>query len=284
MTPRASPTRAGTAPPSGGGGDRIDSECARDRRLRRREPAGPVAGEQLDGVAAVHAAAFHRPRFSSGLEHGGDPALEPLWAQLADGGVDIVLNGHEHDYERFAPRRRRPGRQRPGGVRRGHRRSQPGAFSRVERGSEVPLGRFGRRAGDDPAARRLRLALRRPGRHPAGRQRYGDLPGTVGGRGWLNGLSRSGAGSPLDEGTRGHIERNPRARRHSPRHTSKRRSPAAVAITSPPAAPRPAVPSTSRSARLAIPSTPASRRSSTPAVALRASRRATASAPRRKGK
>jgi hypothetical protein len=45
---------------------------------------------------------WHNPRFSSGW-HGSDPRLGPLWQILFDGGVDVVLNGHDHDYERFLP-------------------------------------------------------------------------------------------------------------------------------------------------------------------------------------
>lgn len=45
---------------------------------------------------------FHRPRFSSG-EHGSDPGLKPLWRKLFEARVDLVVNGHDHGYERFAP-------------------------------------------------------------------------------------------------------------------------------------------------------------------------------------
>ncbi len=45
---------------------------------------------------------WHHPRFSSGW-HGSDPLLAPFWAILHDGGADLVLNGHDHDYERFLP-------------------------------------------------------------------------------------------------------------------------------------------------------------------------------------
>jgi hypothetical protein len=45
---------------------------------------------------------YHHARFSSG--HDGDNTfMQPIWQALYDGGVDIVLNGHSHDYERFAP-------------------------------------------------------------------------------------------------------------------------------------------------------------------------------------
>jgi hypothetical protein len=29
--------------------------------------------------------------------------MEPIWRTLHDAGADVVLNGHDHDYERFAP-------------------------------------------------------------------------------------------------------------------------------------------------------------------------------------
>jgi 3',5'-cyclic AMP phosphodiesterase CpdA len=45
---------------------------------------------------------MHHPRFSSGL-HGSDSSLGALWTTLAGGGVDVVLAGHDHHYERFAP-------------------------------------------------------------------------------------------------------------------------------------------------------------------------------------
>ena len=45
---------------------------------------------------------MHHPRFSSGL-HGSDTTLGALWTTLSRGGVDIVLAGHDHHYERFAP-------------------------------------------------------------------------------------------------------------------------------------------------------------------------------------
>lgn len=45
---------------------------------------------------------WHRPRWSSGTEHGSDPAVQPLWDALS-GRTGIVLNGHEHSYERLAP-------------------------------------------------------------------------------------------------------------------------------------------------------------------------------------
>jgi len=45
---------------------------------------------------------WHHPRFTSG-PHGPDPRVDPLWTALADAGADLVLVGHDHHYERFAP-------------------------------------------------------------------------------------------------------------------------------------------------------------------------------------
>jgi hypothetical protein len=55
---------------------------------------------------------MHHPRFSSGLyEKRGD--TRALWKTLYRGKADVVLNGHDHLYERFAP-------QRPSGIRDWH--------------------------------------------------------------------------------------------------------------------------------------------------------------------
>jgi hypothetical protein len=72
--------------------------------------AASEQGKWLQQDLAQHPAActlayFHRPLFSSGLAHGADPELKPLWKILYHdhAGADVVINGHDHDYERFAP-------------------------------------------------------------------------------------------------------------------------------------------------------------------------------------
>jgi calcineurin-like phosphoesterase family protein len=45
---------------------------------------------------------WHHPRFSSGSHEGDHVEVGPLWTDLYDARADVVLNGHEHSYERFA--------------------------------------------------------------------------------------------------------------------------------------------------------------------------------------
>lgn len=45
---------------------------------------------------------WHHPRFSSG-PHGSDARTQAIWQALYDYRADVVLSGHDHDYQRFAP-------------------------------------------------------------------------------------------------------------------------------------------------------------------------------------
>ncbi len=61
---------------------------------------------RADLAAKQHActlAYWHAPRFSSGASHGNDSSFDPFWQALYEYGADVVLNGHDHTYERFAP-------------------------------------------------------------------------------------------------------------------------------------------------------------------------------------
>lgn len=46
---------------------------------------------------------WHRPLFTSGSEHAPYTAARPLFQALYDAGAELVLSGHNHQYERFAP-------------------------------------------------------------------------------------------------------------------------------------------------------------------------------------
>lgn len=58
---------------------------------------------------------WHHPLFSSG-QHGSDSTYESFWQALQAAGAEVVLNGHDHDYERFGPRDPR-GATDPAGIR-----------------------------------------------------------------------------------------------------------------------------------------------------------------------
>ncbi len=46
---------------------------------------------------------WHQPLFSSGDVHGSTNICKPLWQALQDAKAEIVICGHDHEYERFAP-------------------------------------------------------------------------------------------------------------------------------------------------------------------------------------
>jgi hypothetical protein len=69
--------------------------------------AGSPQEQWLRADLAAHPAActlayWHHPRFSSG-SHGDTTLVQPLWQALYDANADVVLSGHDHLYERFAP-------------------------------------------------------------------------------------------------------------------------------------------------------------------------------------
>ncbi len=61
-------------------------------------------------------AMWHHGRWSSG--HDGDNTfMQTMWADLNDAGVEILLSGHSHDYERFAPQNENGSLDNTNGVR-----------------------------------------------------------------------------------------------------------------------------------------------------------------------
>jgi 3',5'-cyclic AMP phosphodiesterase CpdA len=46
---------------------------------------------------------WHYPLFNSGATYGGSPQMKPFFDALYNAGVEMVLSGHDHLYERFAP-------------------------------------------------------------------------------------------------------------------------------------------------------------------------------------
>lgn len=58
--------------------------------------------ELINNSSPCQIAYFHHPLFSSGL-HGPVSMVLPLWQKLYNHQVDMIINGHDHLYERFTP-------------------------------------------------------------------------------------------------------------------------------------------------------------------------------------
>jgi acid phosphatase type 7 len=71
------------------------SGSAEDKWLRNDLAAHP---------AKCTLAYWHHPRFTSGSEGGGNSTfMSQIYSDLYAANADVVLSGHDHDYERFAP-------------------------------------------------------------------------------------------------------------------------------------------------------------------------------------
>jgi hypothetical protein len=81
----------------------LNSNCTPAGGCRPDSPQGRWLAADL----AAHRnrctlAYWHHPRFSSGV-HGDQRQTAPFWDALYAAGADVVLSGHDHDYERFVP-------------------------------------------------------------------------------------------------------------------------------------------------------------------------------------
>ncbi len=81
----------------------VNSNCKQVAGCKAGSPQEQWVRQDLAAhPAACTVAMWHHPRYSSG-EHGDDPSMRDIWQALYEGGADVVLSGHDHDYERFAP-------------------------------------------------------------------------------------------------------------------------------------------------------------------------------------
>jgi hypothetical protein len=79
----------------------LTSECAASSLCYARQYAwlaDDLAADPSQCVMAI----WHRPRFSTG-PHGSSGRMAGLFKLLYDNGAELVVNGHDHMYERFAP-------------------------------------------------------------------------------------------------------------------------------------------------------------------------------------
>jgi hypothetical protein len=81
----------------------LNSSCSKVGGCGPESPQGQwLAADLRRHRARCTLAYWHHPRFSSG-EHGDQLQTAPLWDALYAAGADVVLSGHDHDYERFVP-------------------------------------------------------------------------------------------------------------------------------------------------------------------------------------
>jgi hypothetical protein len=82
----------------------LDTETAFLDTARRQ---AQIAWLQADLAATARewkVVFFHRPPYSTGFEHGSDLTIRSVFAPILEqNGVQLVLNGHDHDYERTLP-------------------------------------------------------------------------------------------------------------------------------------------------------------------------------------
>ena len=75
-------------------------------RIGGCDAASPEVAWLRDELATTPApcslAVIHNPRFSSGRKE-NEPRVQPLWEELQNAGVEMVLSGDNHAYERLAP-------------------------------------------------------------------------------------------------------------------------------------------------------------------------------------
>lgn len=83
----------------------LNGECSAVGGCGRSSPQDRWLVADLAAHPATCTLAYwHQPRFSSGAPgQGSDPVYQRFWEVLYASGADVVLNGHAHDYERFAP-------------------------------------------------------------------------------------------------------------------------------------------------------------------------------------
>ncbi len=81
----------------------LNSECAAIGGCGTGSPEETWLRQDLGQHPAACTLAFwNRPRFTGGAD-GEEPATGVLWADLERAGAEVILNGHEHMYERFTP-------------------------------------------------------------------------------------------------------------------------------------------------------------------------------------
>jgi hypothetical protein len=103
-----------SAPPSPGGYSsfrvggwlvlQLNSNCGEGPGCRPGEAMYEWVRAQLDAAPTTClAAAWHHAPFSSQADYYRPSSMDPVLSLLSANGLDLLLSGHAHSYERFAP-------------------------------------------------------------------------------------------------------------------------------------------------------------------------------------
>jgi hypothetical protein len=94
----------------------LNSNCSQIGGCQAGSPQEKWLRADLAAHPSVCTLAYwHHPLFSSG--GGSTTSVRPLWQALYDAHADVVLNGHVHNYERFAPQNPSGGADSSRGIR-----------------------------------------------------------------------------------------------------------------------------------------------------------------------
>lgn len=95
----------------------LNSNCSQVGGCSATSPQGLWLKADLASHAQKCTLAYwHHPRYSSG-EHGNASGMSAFWQLLYNANADLVLSGHDHDYERFAPQNANGGKDTTRGLR-----------------------------------------------------------------------------------------------------------------------------------------------------------------------
>ncbi len=81
-----------------------NSNCAQVGGCAPESPQGRFIAQQLASAGPCALVFEHHPAITDGQYAPGTPTGEELFALAFQGGADLFLSGHDHNYQRFAPR------------------------------------------------------------------------------------------------------------------------------------------------------------------------------------
>lgn len=96
----------------------LNSECQIIGGCFTDSPQGQWLHDDLEATSASCVMAmWHKPVVTVGPHAGDEGGILPLWQMLYDAGADLVLNGHDHNYQRYGTLNRTASEADPNGMR-----------------------------------------------------------------------------------------------------------------------------------------------------------------------